>query len=340
MCRRVVTSEPSATQQPRYWSLDILRGLCALSVFLNHWAMWSNFTPVGEGQRAIHQGLEQVYFVFMHLALPTGGLHPAVICFFVLSGFLVHAPFERRSGQPGATLGWRKYLVRRSRRILPVYWTGALLGLLAVAACQWRPVGDPLLLFHTMATPAQVAAVLGGWSCLWPEEIIAGNYTLGTVGVEIVIYVAYPLVLWVAAGRWWLLGAMVVGMQLLAVALRHIVDPYVLFGSVLVLALFWYLGALAVHLRLKHAWSVPGWWLGALWALFLGLQMTPHFLGLNMIKQLVIGLICMGGIVWLLDWEQRQDAWREHGLSRALRWSGEISYPLYAVHTPVILLVN
>ena len=111
-------------------------------------------------------------------------------------------------------------------------------------------------------------------------------------------------------------------------------------GPVLIMGLFWYLGALAAHLRAKHGWRVPGWWLGALWALFLCLQMTPHFFGLNMIKQLVWGLLCMVGIVWLIDWEQRNEARREHLLPRLLRWTGEISYPLYAVHTPVILLVN
>jgi peptidoglycan/LPS O-acetylase OafA/YrhL len=196
-------------------------------------------------------------------------------------------------------------------------------------------------MFHTVATPAQVAARLGGWSGLWPEEIFAGNYTLGTVGVEILIYVAYPLFFRVASsGRWWLLGAGAFGLQFVALALRNVVNPFVLFSGVLMMALFWYFGALAAHLRRKRDWRVPGWWLGALWALFLTLQLTPHFFGLNMIKQLVWGLICMGGIVWLIGWEERHEAQREHVLARALRWTGDISYPLYAMHTPVILLVN
>jgi peptidoglycan/LPS O-acetylase OafA/YrhL len=106
------------------------------------------------------------------------------------------------------------------------------------------------------------------------------------------------------------------------------------------MALFWYLGALAAHLRIKHAWQVSGWWVMALWGLFLVLQHTPHFFGLNMVKQFVWGLICMTGIVWLIGWEQRHEAGRERALSRLLRWTGDMSYPLYAVHTPVILLVN
>lgn len=341
VCRNGVISEPSANRSPRYWSLDILRGICALSVFLNHWPLWSNFTPVGAVQASIHLGLERAYYVFISLFWPTGGQHPALIGFFVLSGFCVHAPFERRIGQPGAAINWREYFTRRIGRIMPVYWAGVLLGLVVMAAEQWRTAGDPLLMLHTAATPVQVAARLGGWAGLWPEEIFAGNYILNTVGVEILIYLAYPFFFRAAAaGHWWLLGTIAIGLQLLALTLRDLVNPFVLYTSVLIMGLFWYLGALAAHLRAKHGWRVPGWWLGALWALFLCLQMTPHFFGLNMIKQLVWGLLCMVGIVWLIDWEQRNEARREHLLPRLLRWTGEISYPLYAVHTPVILLVN
>ncbi|AOS44633.1 Acyltransferase family protein [Lacunisphaera limnophila] len=316
----------------------MLRGACALAVFLNHWAVWSDFQPVGSAGTLVHGGLELVYQAFIQLAWPTGGQHPAVICFFVLSGFCVHGPFERRLGQP---VDWRGYFHRRTRRIMPVYWAGALLGLVYVLAYLWRPAADPLLQLHATATPAGVAARLGGWAGLWPEEIFAGNYTLGTVAVEILIYLMYPLFfLAAAAGRWWLLALIAVGLQFLALALRHVVDPFVLFSGVLVMALFWYLGALAAHLRRKLDWRVPGWWLGAGWALFLLLQQTPHFFGLNMLKQLVWGLLCMGGIVWLISWEERHQAKRGHALVRLLRGAGDISYPLYAMHTPVILLVN
>jgi peptidoglycan/LPS O-acetylase OafA/YrhL len=310
-------------------------------VFLNHWFLWSNFARHGGVEPGLHRGLEGLYHAFIQLTWPTGGQHPAVICFFVLSGFCVHGPFERRIGQGKTVVDWRAYFARRSRRIMPVYWTGALLGVAAVGIHRWHPTGDPLLMLHTVATPAQLTARLGGWGGLWPEEIFAGNYTLGTVGVEILIYVFYPLFfLAAAAGRWWLLGVIAVGLQFLALALRHIIDPFVLFSGILVMALFWFLGALAAHLRHKQGWQVSGWWVATLWALFLGLQQTPHFFGLSMIKQLVWGLICMGGIVWLIDWERRHEAKRELGLSRFLRWTGDVSYPLYAVHTPVMLLTN
>ena len=333
--------ESPANRPHRYWSLDILRGICALSVFLNHWPLWSNFAPVGGVETWIHRWLQHAYEAFIVLSWPTGAQHPAVVCFFVLSGFCVHGPFERRIGGPGATVAWGDYYVRRIRRIMPVYWVGSLLGLLVIAAEHWRPTGDALLLLHTTATPAQIAARLGGYSALWPEEVLAGNYILNTVAVEILIYYCYPLFFrGAAAGRWWLLGLVAVALQILTLVLEPYVSPYVLFTGVLVMALYWYLGALAAHLFQKHGWRVRGRWVGAAWALFLAVKLIPSFYGLNMIKQLAWGLVCTGLIVWLIDWEQRHEAWRELVLPRLLRWVGGISYSLYAVHTPMILLVN
>lgn len=333
--------ESPANRQPRYWSLDILRGVCALAVFLNHWILYSNLAPAGGVEEWLHRWLRHAYETFIVLFWPTGGQHPAVIGFFVLSGFCIHGPFARRLAQAGPAVNWRDYFVRRTLRIMPVYWAGALLGLLVVAAVHWRPTGDPLLGLHTAATPAQVAARLGGYSGLWPEEVYVGNVTLGSVAVEILIYLAYPLFyLAAAAGRWRLLGAGAIGLQVLTLFLWPYIEPIVLFGSVLVMALFWYLGALAAHLRVKRGWQVRGWWIAGSWLLFLILKQIPHFYGLNMLKQAVWGVICMLVLVWLLDWEKRHASRKDRAWARLARWFGAISYPLFAVHAPVILLVN
>ncbi|MEN9634643.1 MAG: hypothetical protein RL077_3047 [Verrucomicrobiota bacterium] len=318
-----------------------MRGACALVVFLNHWFLYSNFAPVGSIETWIHGWLLLVYNGFTALTWPTGGQHPAVIGFFVLSGFCIHGPFERRLMTGGARIAWRNYFVRRSLRIMPVYWTGALLGLVLLAVVGWRPPGDVLLSLHTMATPAQIAARLGGYSGLWPEEVYVGNVTLGSVAVEILIYIAYPLFYsGAAAGRWWLLGVVAIGLQLAALPLWPFIPPIVLFGSVLVMVFFWFLGALAAHLREKHAWRVSGWWIFGVWVLFLVLKQIPHFYGLNMLKQAVWGVVCMLVIGWLLDWEKRYEFLKGRATWQLLRWFGTISYPLFAIHTPVIFLVN
>lgn len=325
----------------RNWSLDMLRGGCAATVFLNHWILWSNFAPVGAIETSLQAGFAALYQAFTVLTWPTGGQHPAVICFFVLSGYCVHGIFEHRSGPLGAMPGWRDYFTRRTRRIMPVYWVGALLGLAVVAAERCWPTGDALLTLHIAGGPGEIAARIGGYGALWPREVLVGNYVLNTVGVEILIYLLYPLFLrGAAANRWWLLGGLMIAMQMVALALRNHVDPFVLFNGILVTALFWYQGALAVHLRHRHGWRVRGWWIGAAWLAFLAAKQVPHFLGLNMLKQVIWGLVSMLVIVWLVDWEVRQAGQRDRAWTRLLRWVGDISYPLYAVHTPVILLVN
>lgn len=331
---------PSRTL-PRYWSVDILRGVCALTVFLNHWVLWSNFAPIGRMESGLHRWLIGSFELFTVLTWPTGGQHPALVGFFILSGFCIHVPFEHQMCQPEFRPRWRDYFVRRAKRILPVYWTCVLLGLVVVAAEHGRPSGNALLVLHTSATPAQVAARIGCYGGLWPEEIFAGNYILGTVGVEILFYLAYPLFFrGAAANRWRLMGSIAVGLQLLALVLAPYVDPFVLFSSVLVMALFWYMGALAAHLWLKRGWVVRGWWLGAGWALFLGLKLLPSFYGRNMLKQAAWAAVCMLVIGWALEWEKRHAGWKDRLLPRVLRGIGGISYSLYAVHTPVILLVN
>jgi peptidoglycan/LPS O-acetylase OafA/YrhL len=319
----------------------MLRGGCAATVFLNHWILWSNFAPRGVIETKMQAGLAALYAAFTALTWPTGGVHPAVICFFVLSGYCVHGIFEHRSGALGSAPGWRDYFARRTRRIMPVYWVGALLGLGVVALERCWPTGDALLALHTAGGPGEVAARLGGYGALWPEEVLLGNYPLGTVGVEILIYIFYPLFLrGAAAKRWWLLGGLAIVMQVIALALRNHVNSFVLFSSILIMALFWFQGALAVHLKCRHGWRVRGWWIGAAWLAFLAAKQVPHFLGMNMLKQAIWGLVCVLVIVWLVDWEVRQAVQRDRSWARLLRWLGVISYPLYSVHTPIILLVN
>ena len=94
-------TESPASPFVRNWSLDMLRGGCAVTVFLNHWILWSNFTPVGAIETNLQTGFAALYQAFTVLTWPTGGQHPAVICFFVLSGYCVHGIFEHRSGPLG-----------------------------------------------------------------------------------------------------------------------------------------------------------------------------------------------------------------------------------------------
>jgi peptidoglycan/LPS O-acetylase OafA/YrhL len=97
--------------------VECLRGVAILLVFALHF-----------------DGLVQPYpgragtVVSPALAFVAAG-HTGVNLFFILSGFLLSLPFlsEARGGRP---VGRREYFARRALRILPLYWTGVVVGTL------------------------------------------------------------------------------------------------------------------------------------------------------------------------------------------------------------------
>ncbi|MDP3073926.1 MAG: acyltransferase [Opitutaceae bacterium] len=335
------TSRPPNDAPARLWSLDALRGVCAGIVFLSHWHLWSHFPPVGAAERAVRTIGEGLHDAVALLTWPTGGQHPAVIAFFVLSGFCIYYPTARRQRLGEPATGWRNYFRRRFLRIAPVYWAASVLGLGFVAAEAWRPSADTLLTLHAIASHAEVGARFLGVAGAYPREILAGNYILNTVSGEILMYAAYPAFLFFATrSRWILLSAAFLGLQVVAVAsLKHL-SPYWVFNSVLMLGIFWHAGALAAHLFLTRRGHVTALHLVAAWVGFLALKSVPHFSGLNLLKQAAWGLVCFLGLLWAVRFELRHGALGEHRVIAALRRLGGISYSLYAVHTPVIMLVS
>ena len=348
-CFRVPLSKPfshmdqaPSARPPRFWSLDVLRGCCALIVFLSHWHLWSNFSPRGGFERGLHGVLDAIHDATRALTWPTGGHHPAVLGFFVLSGFCIHYPYEWRQhhGQI-ATPSWADYFRNRFRRIMPVYWAACLLGLGFVVVQTLRPMPDSLLALHADSPWRHIAVRFVGIAGLFPEEIFAGNYLLNTVAVEMVMYALYPLIhRFAAQGAWRGLGFTFLALHGFAIALLPWVTAYWVFNSVFMLGIFWYAGALAAHLFVSRGWRASGAQLGLAWACFLGAKLVPGFYGLTLIKQAAWGGVCMLGISWALRREEISPSAGELAPIRALRRAGQLSYALYAVHTPVIMLTT
>jgi peptidoglycan/LPS O-acetylase OafA/YrhL len=104
----------SAGSEQRCTELDGLRGLAALSVFFFHVScLFPTSATTAEFDRS------PLRFLW------DGGA--AVDLFFVLSGFVLAAPFL---GMAGRALEYRTFIVRRLFRILPAYWAALLLALL------------------------------------------------------------------------------------------------------------------------------------------------------------------------------------------------------------------
>lgn len=329
-----------ASAPSRLWTLDVLRGLCAAIVFLSHWHLWSDFAPRGPLETAFHRLATWTHDAVAVLTWPTGGHHPAVLGFFVLSGFCIHYPFARRAlaGEPPPS--WRDYLRRRWLRIVPVYWASCALGAVFVAAQVLHPAPSLLLQLHASGAWTDFFIRLTGLAGVWPREIFAGNYILTTVTVEILMYAAYPLLHGpLLDGRWRRVALLFAALHAFAIALLASFSPYWVFNSIFMLGVFWLAGALAAQLYLVRRPRIAGRWLLAAWAAFLAAKAVPHFTGLNLLKQAAWSLVCTVGILWCLRWENRP-ALASHPLVRAGRAVGDLSYSLYAVHTPAIMLAT
>jgi peptidoglycan/LPS O-acetylase OafA/YrhL len=159
-------------------SLDGLRTLAALSVVGYHaWLYTRPRVTAGTreslGDYAAHE------------------LRLGLVLFFVLSGYLLHAPWVRRALTGRPTLPTWAYAVRRVARIIPAYW-------LAVA-------GSIALLWGLDATPGVRLPEAGH---LWLFAVLGQNFTrdtlltldppLWTLAIEVQFYVAVPLLGWLA----------------------------------------------------------------------------------------------------------------------------------------------
>ncbi len=338
------TAAPIRHPPERLWSLDVLRGVCASIVFLSHWHLWTHFAPRTGPERAVHGFGDWMHEVFSNLCWPQGGHHPAVIGFFVLSGFCIHYPFARRALlAPEAKPDWSGYFRRRFLRIMPVYWTACLLGFGFVAAQHLGPLADPLLVLHAGTKWEEVALRLTGLAGVFPRETFVGNHPLNTIAAEMVMYAAYPLIhRSIARSGWRSVGLGFVALHIGAVLMLRFATPYWVFNSVFMLGLFWYMGALAAHLVTRKKYPrLSGYWVLALWAVFLASKQLPHFYGLNLIKQATWAVVCTLGIFWAVNREQRASGTAADRLPwSALRTVGTLSYSLYAVHTPAIMFAT
>ncbi len=315
--------------------------MCAAIVFFSHWHLWAHFTPVGTAERFFHAFGDVAHDAFTYLAWPTGGHHPAVLGFFVLSGFCIHYPFERRARSGGSVSDWRAYFHRRFLRIVPVYWAACALGFVFVAAQIYYPAPSPLLALHAASSTEDILIRVTGLAGIYPREIFAGNYILTTVTVEIFMYALYPLIHRSALrGQWRGLALAFVALHLFAIYLLRWFSPYWVFNSIFMFGVFWFAGAYAAHLHLARRNRVRAGWFIAAWLLFLAVKSLPSFYGLNLLKQAAWASVCVLGILWAVRWEEKHPALAARRSVAALRWLGDISYSLYAMHTPAIMLAT
>jgi acetyltransferase len=158
------------TQSPRSGPLDGIRGLAALSVVCFH--VWLYRVAVPPGTRTTL--FDKVLF---EASL-------GLICFFVLSGFLLYRPFARAALKGDEPVSLRRYALRRAARIVPGYYASVLGCLLLYAAIGYTKLVPSAGLLPLFAVFGQNYSI---------DTVMEINPVTWTLCVEVAFYVLLPL---------------------------------------------------------------------------------------------------------------------------------------------------
>ncbi|MBC8063829.1 MAG: acyltransferase [Chlorobia bacterium] len=312
----------------RFAWVDILRGLSAFGVVLFHcrvdlYAGWNEIRSHPEAYSAADR-------LGSYLSLPMAFMGSGVMLFFVLSGFCVHYPYAqaRKKFLAGG------YAARRLLRIYLPYFAAIILTIL-LETLAWRLSGPEPSSLSTIWRSLLMVQNYG------PEAgQMAGNPSLWSLPVEIELYAAYPLFLWIMRrfGIKWSLAfvGVVSGLSCLAMN-RGGTFPD---GGFLPYWIIWCTGAavaecaVAAKLRLPSLWL----WVGTVSCLAASIATTllaDHL----MLKQYVWTSFYLGLLVLGLRSSKIQE-WVACKPGRWLVGLGAITYSLYLIHFPLLRVMG
>lgn len=284
-------------------SLDGLRGLAALAVVLSHIAAmtWIPF-------------IENTPGLLWQRTLWSLGA-PAVDIFLVLSGYVVAGSIVRRND------GYPSYILGRLIRLMPIAWLAIAAGVALRAAGLFAPDGTTAGL-QALHAPLTNMDVMGFATMAIPiPDVEKINPPLWTLVIEMQAAYLMPLVAWMGRRR--------------PVALA-IAGP---------------LALVAFGLAINYSYPVllTGFILGACFAgiedrlarpprilpiLILSIALLMARAILQSDDQLLRVPCALGalGVMYCV----RQDIGRRTLESPIVQWLGRISYPLYAIHWPIM----
>lgn len=159
-------------------SLDGLRGLAALSIFVFHGWLYTMPAPDATDRSSIGD------YAAHELRL-------GLVAFFVLSGFLLSRPFFKAALQGRPLPDLRRYARARAARILPAYYAALagsivlLWGLRGTPGLRLPP-GDELPLFVVFSQNFS------------PATVMKLNPPMWSLAVEVMFYALLPLIGWLA----------------------------------------------------------------------------------------------------------------------------------------------
>ncbi|PKO36701.1 MAG: GTP cyclohydrolase [Betaproteobacteria bacterium HGW-Betaproteobacteria-6] len=285
--------------------IDALKAVAALFVVLNH---FSSYGPLAEATRQHFPQISTWFFEYGRMAVQV---------FLVIAGFLAARGLSS-DGQALAVsplpLIWKRYL----RLVVPYLAAIGLAIIAAAIADHW--LDDEMV--PGRATLAQwLAHAFLVHSLLGFEALSAGVWY---IAIDFQLFALMAVLLW--AGR------------------RSIVAPALVLG-VACSSLFWFnrdagWNNWAIYFFGSYGLGAAAWWASDRrhMSAWLGVMTTVTMVALVVDFRLRIGLAL--GIALLLGFARRSGWLDQWPTARPLAFLGRISYSLFLVHFPVLLLAN
>jgi peptidoglycan/LPS O-acetylase OafA/YrhL len=180
----------------RIASLDGLRGWAALSVMFNHMAqvlpfIWAAFSNEPHSRLA-----HLITFTPAHLFWAGG---EAVALFFVLSGYVLSAPYWQGVGRSYPT-----FLIRRVFRIYPAFLASCIFAHVAADLATYHPIPDASSWFNAYwHKPSGMADLISAALMGYGPQLNL-NPALWSLVCEMRISVVFPIIIWLMrrTGLW------------------------------------------------------------------------------------------------------------------------------------------
>ena len=330
MQNKSVASANFADTKPHYDLLDGLRGVAALLVVLYH--IFEGYAFAGGGTiKFVNHGLLAVDF------------------FFILSGFVISYAYDDRWGK--MTLGG--FFKRRLIRLHPMIIIGAVIGAASflIGGCQqWSGAVTPIgwVMLATLLTMFMIPAVPGaGYEVRGNGEMFPLNGPMWSLFFEYIGNILYALIIRRLSTKLLAALAVVLGVAHAWIFVNDLsgygmmgvgwtIDTINFWGG-LVRMLFPFTVGMLLARTFKPRKVKGAFWLCT--AILIALFTVPFIgaqssINLNCLYEVLCVMVVLPFVVWLGACGSAEKSLT----SRISNLLGQLSYPLYLVHYPVMYL--
>lgn len=305
-------------KRPRVTSLDGLRGLAASSVLMTH--------AIGAMAKAPEQTVALFQSPISVFANGSGGVN----LFFVLSGYCL----SESAGRATNRLGLAQYYARRVLRIhLPFV---AALIVTGLASHYLYPAGEATAGMSRLALNMRNVSLSAedfGRALLFPGTA-SGLIPVGwTLTIEMIYSLLLPFMIWLVVRSHW--GVLVlISMAVLFLDWKTLPVKHYAIDFSLGIAIYYERERLAAFFGRIRGWRSVGLLLGG-WVV-MAIPILLLFAGRY---QRVSILLYATGSAILVAGAIHDPRFRSFLSRKLIAWSGRISYSVYLIHIPVILLL-